>query len=210
MTSRPQVAGFTLIELLIVISILGLLAVVLMPSILSTQDSANAASTEATMMQLETGCRTFTNKRGYYPPDDLKVPDAELAAKLKWKPDNNKNTGIESLVAFLSQGREDGEDLSSSPNLTNTDRDDHGAELPLLHTKERKEIADAWGMPLAYFGKFGMDKPQTVVPPELDPLMARARKREDGVPYGAGKFQLLSAGKDGVFGTADDLSWPKN
>ena len=202
-------AGFTLIELLIVIAILGLLAAVLLPEILGTRDTANRAATEATMLQLETGCRTFSGKHGYYPPDDLKSPEA--AAKIAWKADNGENTGIESLVAFLSQSRQDGEDLTGlAKNFSNTDKDDHGAELPLLKTKERLEITDAWGMPLAYFNKFGMEKTQQVKAPEMDAMPVKAMRRDDGTFYGATKFQLLSAGKDQVFGTADDLVWPQN
>lgn len=204
----PRTAGFTLIELLIVIAILGLLAAVLMPEILGTRETANAAASKAAMLQLETGCRTYSNKHGYYPTDDLKNPESNA---VQWKADNGQNTGIESLVVFLSQSRQDGEDLTGlAERHSNTDKDEHGAELPLLHTKERKEIADAWGMPLCYFSKFGMEKTQQVTPPDGDPMPVKARRREDGTFFGAGKFQLLSAGKDSVFGTEDDLVWPEN
>jgi hypothetical protein len=161
------------------------------------------------MLRLQTGCETFSRKHGYFPPDDLKSPEA--ASKLNWKADNGQNTGIESLVAFLSQSTRDGADLSDlGDRLTNTDKDDHGAELPVLKRKDRIELADAWGMPLCYFGQFGMEKQQLVTSPEGDPLPAKAARRDDGAYHGAGKYQLLSAGKDGVFGTEDDLPWPKN
>jgi prepilin-type N-terminal cleavage/methylation domain-containing protein len=201
--------GFTLVELLIVIGIIGLLAVVLLPGILETEGAAKATATQATMLQLKTGCETFARKHGYYPPDDLKSPEAQGASA--WKPDNGLNTGIESLVVFLSQSRQDGIDLSElSDHFTNTDKDDHGVDLPVLRRRDRIEIADAWGRPFAYFGKFGMDKTQQVAMPEQDALPARAKKRADGTHLGAGKFQLLSAGKDGIFGTDDDLSWPED
>jgi hypothetical protein len=43
-----------------------------------------------------------------------------------------------------------------------------------------------------------------------DQAAVKAKLRPDGKPFGDGKFQLLSAGKDLTFGTDDDLAWPKN
>ena len=207
--TRAGAAGFTLIELLIVIAILGTLAVVLVPNIMGATDTANETATEATMMRIEEACKTFNREgHGYFPPDDFKSPEA--SEKVQFKSDNGQNTGIESLVAFCSQSRRDGMEMGDL-KLVNGDKDQNGAELPLLKTKERLEIADAWGTPLVYFNKFGMEKTQIVVTPEdPTPMPVTAKKREDGVYFGGGKFQILSAGKDKIFGTADDLVWPKN
>ena len=201
--------GFTLVELLIVISIISLLAVALLPAILDADSAAKDTATQATMVQLKTGCEKFARKHGYYPPDDLKSP--EQGGPGGWLADNTTNTGIESLVVFLSQSKQDGMDLGElADHITNTDKDQHGIDLPLLHRSDRPEIADAWGRPFAYFGKFGMDKTQQVMISEEETVPAKAKKRPDGTYLGAGKFQLLSAGKDGIFGTDDDLSFPEN
>lgn len=205
---RAPQRGFTLIELMIVIAILGVLAAVLLPNILGATDSANAAASEATLLRLETGCKAFQQKHGFYPPADLRSPAKELA--VDWKSDNGQNTGIESLVAFLSLARQGGADLSDlGDKLTNTDKDDHGAEHKLLRRKDRVEVADAWGMPFAYFDKAALSKPQMVCTPLGDLLPAAALKDAAGNFHG-GKYQFLSAGKDGVFGTDDDLVWPRN
>jgi prepilin-type N-terminal cleavage/methylation domain-containing protein len=203
-------SGFTLVELLIVISILGLLVAVLLPNITGVSQAAKEDATQALFVRIDVACKTFVNKHGYYPPDNFQTPE-ERDRRAGWKPDNGQNTGIESLLCFLSQGRTDGAEFADlGAQLTNTDKDDHGAELPLLKTRDRMELADAWGMPLVYFGKFGMDKQQTVCSPEGDTQFVKARKTKDGRAFGDGKYQLLSAGKDGVFGTDDDLVWPKN
>ncbi len=204
-----RAAGFTLIELLIVIAILGTLAAVLLPNILGADETAKVTATEGNMLRLETGIEAFQRKWGFSPPDNLQSPAKELV--VDWKNDNGQNTGIESLVAFLSMSKQGGADLSDlGDRLVNTDKDDHGAEQKLLRRKDRVEIADAWGMPLAYWSRTGMDKQQLVTSPEGDTQSVRAKKDERGNYHGQGKFQLLSAGKDGVFGSADDLVWPKN
>lgn len=208
-TARSR-RGFTLIELLIVISILGILAAVLLPQIWGTSQAANGAATEANMLMLESGMKTFSRKHGIFPPDDLKSP--ETVGKADWKNDNGINTGIESLVCFLSQSTQSGLDLTSlAEQFSNTDDDDHGVELPLLKQRKRLEIADHWKTPLVYFSKFGMERAQQVkLDAEGDVVSVKARRRADGIPYGQGQFQLLSAGQDRTFGTDDDLHWPHN
>lgn len=206
---RPQHGGFTLVELMIVIAIIGLLAAVLLPNIMSARDAAGDAATEAVFLRLETACDTFQRKNGYFPPDNLKSPEA--GRQPEWKPDNGQNTGIESFVAFVSQSGGGGSDFSDlGDKLTNTDKDDNGIELPRLHRKDRVEIADAWGTPLAYFTKFSMDKPQSVVGIDGEMMAVSAVRRAGGDYHGMGKFQFVSAGKDHNFGTKDDLVWPKD
>lgn len=205
---RPM-GGFTLIELMIVIAILGLLAGVLLPNILGASDAAGETETEAMFVRCETAAKSYARKHGYFPPADLKHP--ERGKQPKWKGDNGQNTGIESFVAFVSLARSGGTDFSDlGDKLCNTDGDQHGVEQPLLNRKDRVEIADSWGTPLAYFTKFSMQGETTVTGTDGVPQTVSARKNERGEPFGAGKWQFLSAGKDRTFGTDDDLCWPRN
>ncbi|MGK0201858.1 MAG: prepilin-type N-terminal cleavage/methylation domain-containing protein [Planctomycetota bacterium] len=202
--------GFTLIELLIVISIIATLAAVLLPRIMETGEAAKQTETEATMLQLYTACNTFNTKHGIYPPDDFRPLKKGGAV---WKSDNRMNSGIESFLVMVSQSRKGGTDLSVlRDKMINTDADKHGAPYPLLDgMTERMEIADGWKTPLVYFTKINMKKTQMVKPStEEAPVQVKAKKREDGTYYGAKRFQFLSAGKDLIFGTDDDIVWPSN
>ncbi|MGE3171079.1 MAG: type II secretion system protein [Planctomycetota bacterium] len=200
-------AGFTLIELLIVIAIVGTLAAFFLPDIIGAREQGNVSTTIANMQRLGQGCDNFERRFHFYPPDDLRDPEK----KLQFKSDNGVNTGIESLVAFLSQSVAAGADLSEFP-LGNTDGDKDDKPLPVLNRSDRLEVLDAWGMPLVYFSKttetLGFEKPQTVATPEGGRVTVKAMRNSEGRPVGT-KFQLLSAGQDGEFGTDDDLSWPE-
>ncbi len=201
--------GFTLIELLIVIAIIGTLVVAFLPDLLGAKEDAKVTATIGNLQRLSLGCESFERKHHYYPPDDLVDPEKKLSLKT----DNGINTGIESLVVFLSQSPADGADLSDL-RLGNTDGDDNGAILPTLGRKERLEIADEFDTPLCYFSKTtrtgGFDQPQSVAVGAGQPqLTAKARRNVDGQPIGGHKYQLLSAGKDQQFGTDDDLSYPE-
>jgi prepilin-type N-terminal cleavage/methylation domain-containing protein len=202
-------AGFTLIELLIVIGIIAVLAAALMPAMFEAHNAAKHSNTEALFVRIATACDTFERQHHYYPPDDFVDPDG----KLTFKNDNGINTGIESLVAFLSQAQATGADFSDlGQQLTNTDSDDNGAVLPVLNRKERLEIADAWMTPLAYFSKTskngGFGKAQKIIGSDGQTQTVTAKKNAEGLPLGKNKFQLLSAGPDMIFGTDDDICYP--
>jgi prepilin-type N-terminal cleavage/methylation domain-containing protein len=208
MATMNRRAGFTLIELLVVISILALLVVAFVPDLVGVKDSANVKDTEGRRLLLDTGIKAFTNKHGWLPPDDLVDPDG----KIKVKNDNGINTGIESLVLFLSMSS-GGIDLSEHTGwLANTDKDDNGAPVPRLNTNERREIVDAWDTPFAFFSSTtagSFDRPQKIRVPGDGGMDAPAVawKGPDG-HLGARKYQLVSAGKDQIFNTEDDVVWP--
>ena len=201
--------GFSLIELLIVVGILGLLSAVLLPNLFEFGETAKLKQTRA-LLQVNLGpsIDELKGAGGTYPPDNLqpREPDAKVA----WKTDNGRNTGSESLLVFLGQTMKFHEALKAVP-LVNTDGDQHGANIKAFDTTERMEFADAWGTPIVYFEKTNMDKAQLVVPADdLEPQKVTPKKRDDGVVLGRNAYQLLSAGPDRTFGTADDISWPEN
>lgn len=201
--------GFSLIELLIVVGILGLLSAVLLPSLFETGEAAKVQQTQVLLQSTLGPCiDEFKGTAGYYPPDNLQPREPD--AKVTWKTDNGRNTGSESLLVFLGQTMKFHDSLKAVARV-NTDGDQHGANIKAFDTTERMEFADAWGTPIVYFEKTNMDKPQMVVPADdLEPQKVTPKKRADGVVLGRNTYQLLSAGPDRTFGTADDISWPEN
>ena len=66
-TSRQTAAGFTLIELLTVITIIGILAAILIPTAGSARTSANRAKTRVQFSQWAAGFEVFRQEYGTYP-----------------------------------------------------------------------------------------------------------------------------------------------
>jgi type II secretory pathway pseudopilin PulG len=141
--------------------------------------------------------------KGDYPPDDF----SGLAAK----PTNDLNSGVESLLAALAAPGSPWS-LPDEKHLGNTDEDRFPKKATTYGTLDAFEIVDRWGNPFAYFHCKSYGRKQKV----------RAKSRESGVFeeqevqavrnsktqqfFKPESYQLISAGRDGVFGTADDLA----
>jgi prepilin-type N-terminal cleavage/methylation domain-containing protein len=205
---RREARGFTLIELLIVLGILGLLLVALLPNVLGASKRGEEAETEARLLFLHTAIEAFERRNGIYPSDDFVDPDNVVKAK----PDAI-NPGIESLIVFLHQKPTGSDTLAAHEDwLANTDKDQNSAEIPLLHRTDKVEVVDAWGTPIAYFASHtgGYTRSQKIKRVDGDEVTVHAVKNPaTGKHHMPGKYQLISAGLDGEFGTADDLVVPR-
>lgn len=215
MRTRSSAArGFTLMELMIVLAIISLLAVALLPNVIGGSRRAQETETTMRIQFLRTSIEAFARRYGFYPPDDFQSPDRGFKVVAKADP---LNPGIESLIIFLHQRRLGADSLADHEDwLSNTDHDKNTALIPGLDRLDKVEVIDAWGTPLAYFSSQsgGYERAQRIVDQDGVEVKARAVKNpRTGKYHAPGKYQIISAGPDGVFGEndegkCDDLVFP--
>jgi prepilin-type N-terminal cleavage/methylation domain-containing protein len=207
---RPRArAGFTLIEMLAVLVILAILMVVLLTQFTDLFASAKVRLTSASLSNIALAIDEYEHEHGDYPPSSF--PPA-------WGPSpNTVNVGIEALVVALhsksTQGSREGagggafEDL-----LVNTDADNSKARLTDFNTTELFELRDEWGNPIAYQHRADYGTPQsyaTLHPDtgeEIESVFRARKNSKTGLFVRSDKYQLVSAGPDGAFGTEDDVT----
>jgi prepilin-type N-terminal cleavage/methylation domain-containing protein len=205
-TSAPRArAGFTLVELMAVMVIVGILMAFLLPILLTTEETARIKTTRAKLANIASVCDEYERERGAYPPSRF---TAEWGA-----PPNDVNVGVESLVlALWSRNFEAGGRLVAD-ELANTDGDRSAGAASDLPTSELLEFVDDWGNPVAYIASadYAADQRYFTIDEEGvagESLVRAVKNATTGRFVAHAKFQLVSAGPDGSFGTEDDIVHP--
>lgn len=203
--SRPaKNAGFTLIEMLAVMLILGILVGALLVALSGSADTAKQRLTQAKLAQISAVIDAYERRFGDFPPSSFSAEQGGVP--------NKTNLGVEALVVALwSEGFEGGGDLQAD-ELMNTDGDRTLREFSDLPSRELFELVDDWENPIIYFRSDDYDEPcQYLLWAEEDEFDSEAEvqalKNETlGRYYGHARYQLISAGSDGAFGTDDDVT----
>ena len=194
--------AFTLIELMVVIVILGILAAVLIPRLGEAADTAHAKIAKTYLAQLDAAIAEYEDQFGDY-------PSSTFPEKLGLAP-NAHNVGAEVLVLSLWSPDWGGANLAED-KLVNLDADETKKPLASLASPKLFELGDEWGTPIAYIHRRDYGKQFTYV--TEDPVTGEkrestvtARQNPDTKSYfNPKKYQLISAGEDGLFGTDDDI-----
>ncbi|MEY2785357.1 MAG: hypothetical protein RL277_1567 [Planctomycetota bacterium] len=205
-TRAGRAGGFTLIEMVAVIFIIGILTTFLVVTLGKTGEAAKEKITASYLQQLSAAIAEYENQHGDFPPS---------AWKEEWNTaPNSTNVGAEALVLTLFSGKFQAN--LPDDRLVNTDNDMSQKPLARFPKADLFELKDEWGNPIAYLHRRDYKRqdvyllldPATGEPRESSLLAAMNPKT--GEPFNPRGFQLVSAGVDGEFGTADDIgNWAK-
>jgi prepilin-type N-terminal cleavage/methylation domain-containing protein len=191
-TSR---AGFTLMEVLIVIAIIGLLAGLLVPTLMGAKNQARIAVTKATIEALRGALEGYQSRFGDYPPTSL--------AAFRLTQPNETNLGIESATACLATtvGGRPFIDTFREDLFGNTDKD-RIARNPTrwyFGDNQLREIADDWGNPIVYFHFRDYSRPDAFSKYTIGGKVQICRPQGTKVTatyHNPFKYQIWSAGPD--------------
>lgn len=207
-TSLLRRAGFSLVEMLAVLLILSILITVLVTQLTGQGEVVKARMTESFMTgELGTAITTYETEFGGY-------PTARFLKDWGTEP-NATNLGSEALILSLFRKEWGGADISTD-RFVNTDYD--SLRKPIGNTdilgKDLMELGDEWGNPIAYFDRKSYGQKHIYLTLNNDTgeeVENTVEARKDGDRYiNPRKYQLISAGEDGIFNTEDDLvNWRK-
>lgn len=201
---RRARAGFTLIELLAVMAIVAILSGIGVYGYRKFQILAEERQTTEKLVQLKAMAEEYEVATGDFPPD---IPNTLGATTT-----NDINTGIEVFVAVLSRidSKYQGNEVPEA-ELINTDEDKFAKKITRRTSNEAYEAKDSWGNPVVYFSRKSYGKKQRVLSKERGTMefrdfeVAAAVNTKTKDFKGPNSYQLISAGYDGRFGTADDI-----
>lgn len=202
-----RVKGFTLIEILIVIVIIAVLAALLLVGISKAFTGAKESASEAMVRAMTGALTSYHGVYGDYPPSSLD----RFRAKLP----NDTNNGIEACVACLSSKRNNGPfyrppDEGLYCNFDN-DKVDKNITQWYFGDNQLRELMDSFSNVIFYMHHVDFDKPKTnqtryVIQKGEQPTEVKPVKSPSTNTWAnTGRFQLMTPGPDGKFGTPDDI-----
>jgi type II secretory pathway pseudopilin PulG len=190
------------VELLAVLVILSILMAFLVPRLAGAGDVAKEKLTRAFLVQLEAAASEYELEFGDYPPSQYEA--AWGAAP------NLTNMGAETFLASLFSDQWDPPNLSED-KLINLDGDASRKSITALGARDLFEFSDEWGNPIAYFHRRDYGRSDIYVSYDNETgqfIESTVRSLDNPVthgPFNRRRFQLISAGLDGRFGTLDDI-----
>ena len=203
-----RASGFTLLEMMAVLVIIGILMTLLVTQLAKGAKVAEAKVTRIFIETLGAPISEYENQFGDYPPSQWNE---------EWgSAPNNTNLGAEALVLSLWSRKWGGVSINDD-KLINTDQDETKKPVARFPKPSLFELKDQWDNPIAYLHHrdYGRQDVYITIPKNGQKVDDASGKLEStvrahinpktGQPYNPTKYQLISAGIDGEFGTEDDI-----
>ena len=196
-------SGFTLIEMIAVLLILSILAGVFMMNIGTTQEIVEIRIVRTQLEQIAVAAAEYEVEEGDYPPSNFDLETGPAP--------NVINVGIERMIVALWADGLEGCGLSPD-ELDNLDGDRTAKRLSDLPTTDMFELLDAWGNPIAYFHHTDYEREDiyqtfdSLTGERVDTKVRALKNKKTQLYFEHRKFQLISAGPDGLFKTEDDIT----
>lgn len=196
-------SGFTLIEMIAVLLILSILAGVFLMNIGTTQEIVEVRLARTQLEQIAVAAAEYEIEEGDYPPSNFDTDTGPAP--------NAINVGIERMVVALWTDGLEGCGISPD-DLDNLDGDRTAKRLSDLPTTDMFELLDAWGNPIAYFHHTDYEREDiyqtfdTLTGEREDTKVRALKNKKTQLYFEHRKFQLISAGPDGLFNTEDDIT----
>lgn len=197
-------AGFTLIEIMAVLLILSILSVFLVGTMMRSGDVVHGKNTRMFIDQLETMAIDYESERGDFPKSTFpnNLPDIPSKA----------NMGSEMLMLsfYPADNSYSAADVPEN-RLCNTDDDSTKKAISSFSNGAVFELADDWGNPIGYIHRrdYGKKFNYVTFSPEdgsiVESIVEAIKSKKTGDYFHKRRFQFVSAGADGIFGTGDDI-----
>ena len=210
--------GFTLIELLVVIAIIVLLVGILVPIVQAVLDNAEDVRTQGRIVELSGGCESYRSETSYCPGQLYIDRIGECGGS---DLDSDPLTGSQYLAITLFDELKRYAEAKADDLITVKGETDGGGSIDLV-----KSISDrnSEAMAILYYpARLGVDglgqyHPEHNVeyvrggngdPDAFTDFVKDSRFGGGARPQNPGAYVLIAAGKDRLYFTADDVTYPK-
>ena len=214
----PQRGGFTLVELLVVITIIGVLAALIVPSVFQARVSAKNAAIKAEIDMLHMAIMNYKNEYGSFPPCSSPIGSGSPAAlhirrlfpraSTANTTPTNATTPANAITLWLAGYSKDPTDPLVDPKVKLFDFDQNRVSntaptIGQFHPREKQ------GSPYIYIDSANYrydDDNDSDTPEVLQPFVIGGNTYKADPDANPNTFQILCAGLDEEWGTDDDLS----